>query len=428
VHIDDQDPNGWTALHYAAAIGSRAIILLLAKHGINVDQQDKLGRTALHYAANHRHLDAITALLECQANIDAQDRAGATPLFVVVDEWDEDTPSYTYTPDLGLDFPPDVVLFVPESALQLMLGRSMAAIRLLLQKGANKNIARYGGDTIFHCPSFQKHLNVADHTVWDCLSSGGHFCAKDAQGQTPLHVAVKLGLNTMVARLLQRGGSAEINAPDTRDAETPLHYGVRNSDSTADLVLCTLLEHGADLNVQNAKGDIPVKLAIRLDRRCAAVRLFRWPTLRDVKLSIIMSTAAWHELLSWSVSQDSGCNFYWDMLANSLWEAKQFEQAVTTFEKAIDLRQPTDTPFTTVGEIRHPSSQCSKCFFQPIEGIRLCCTRCPDSKYFNSCHGPCSNPHRATLESPVDGHEHQLLQIPSTAWLRARNLCIQKGI
>jgi uncharacterized protein len=60
---------GWTALHYAAASGSQAILQLLLKHQANPDATSPNGTTALMMAARGGHILGVKLLLDAGADV-----------------------------------------------------------------------------------------------------------------------------------------------------------------------------------------------------------------------------------------------------------------------------------------------------------------------------------------------------------------------
>ena len=58
----------------------------------------------------------------------------------------------------------------------------------------------------------------------------------------------------------------DINAQDTVNGETPLHKAILNP-SVRLLIVKLLLEHNADPNVPNTKGDTALHYAVRLNRK-----------------------------------------------------------------------------------------------------------------------------------------------------------------
>jgi len=80
-HVNAQDNEGMTALHWAVKLdGTEATTYLVENGKANLEVSDKDGKTALHYAAANRNADLVNYLLEKRAKADAKDGRGNTPL------------------------------------------------------------------------------------------------------------------------------------------------------------------------------------------------------------------------------------------------------------------------------------------------------------------------------------------------------------
>jgi len=85
--VDEQAPNGNTALMMAAFKKNKPAILAMLEKGAQVNRP---GWTALHYAAAAGDLDIMKLLLERHAHIDAASPTGTTPLMLAAQEGQED--------------------------------------------------------------------------------------------------------------------------------------------------------------------------------------------------------------------------------------------------------------------------------------------------------------------------------------------------
>lgn len=82
--------DGTPALAQAAAKGNTAKVSgLLASNSASINDEDPLGMTALHYAALYGHADTAEALLLEGANVKARNALGATPLHLAAFRLDE---------------------------------------------------------------------------------------------------------------------------------------------------------------------------------------------------------------------------------------------------------------------------------------------------------------------------------------------------
>ncbi|MBL8870113.1 MAG: ankyrin repeat domain-containing protein [Planctomycetaceae bacterium] len=123
------------------------------------------------------------------------------------------------------------------------------AVKLLLKNGAAINgIA--GRMTPLQCAVYSEH----PETAACLLTNGADPNAADKYGTTPLAIAANKG-NAILARLLLDAG-ANVEQEDDRGWR-PLHIVLRSTDPTEPnrfATVCTLLEYGADPNVNNAGG------------------------------------------------------------------------------------------------------------------------------------------------------------------------------
>lgn len=85
--IDEQAPNGSTALMMAAFQKNKPAVLLLLGKGAQINRP---GWTALHFAAAAGDTGIMKILLERSATIDAESPTGATPLMLAAREGQED--------------------------------------------------------------------------------------------------------------------------------------------------------------------------------------------------------------------------------------------------------------------------------------------------------------------------------------------------
>jgi ankyrin repeat protein len=87
------------------------------------------------------------------------------------------------------------------------------------------------------------------------IDSKADVNARDARGQTPLHMATILGQEPVCELLLKRG--ANINAADNSQ-RTPLHFAAKKHLSIVEV----LLKEGAEINARDSKGWTPLFPAV----------------------------------------------------------------------------------------------------------------------------------------------------------------------
>jgi ankyrin repeat protein len=84
VEVNQADPQGRTAVSYAAELGNAQMAKELLDARASPDQRDKLGNVPLHWAANNGRIEVIKVLLAGHATVDAPDRQGITPLMSAI--------------------------------------------------------------------------------------------------------------------------------------------------------------------------------------------------------------------------------------------------------------------------------------------------------------------------------------------------------
>ena len=248
-----KDANGWTDLHYAAALNLTSLANHLLQSGAKADARLKSGGesftdelkatlrrfgknyhdwgryeyTPLHVAAFENARDTAALLLEKGAAVNAKSTNWDTPLHFAA--WKN--------------------------------ARDTAA--LLLEKGAAVNAKNNSVWTPLHYATW----GSAHDTVALLLENGAAANAKDDSETTPLHYAVMEHARDTITLLLENG--ATVNAKNTR-GDTPLHDATRrNARDTAAL----LLEKGAAVNAKNNKGETPLALALRVNSKETAALL-----------------------------------------------------------------------------------------------------------------------------------------------------------
>jgi ankyrin repeat protein len=106
---------------------------------------------------------------------------------------------------------------------------------------------------------------------------GGDICGRaGAQQRTALHLAVTLGDVELAQALIERGAD-----PNARDAQgrTPLHAALKLDAERALPLLQRLIVAGADPEIATATGETPLGLALARDERAFA-RWLNWPVWR----------------------------------------------------------------------------------------------------------------------------------------------------
>lgn len=196
----------------------------------NVDERDGDGRTALHIAAEslagERSRAVVDILLSNGAEANTVDNAGCTPLL-----------------------------------LAAAAGDARICERLLAS-GADPNAATTSAtdkfdllETPLVSAAWAGHENVVELI----LLGGAQINQRTAVGNTALHEAVEARQKGVVRQLVAHG--ADTNARGSDRGATPLHMAVWEFDETDEedatavtAIAATLIEHGADVSVEDESG------------------------------------------------------------------------------------------------------------------------------------------------------------------------------
>jgi ankyrin repeat protein len=219
---------------------------LTAKAEPSAPQPD--GMTALHWAAYHDDLELARLLLAAGADAKATNRYGATPLSLAC------TSGNTALVELLLEAGADPNTTLPGGQTVLMTaartGR-LGPVQALLARGAKVDARERKGQTALMWAAADGNLEVVDAL----LKAGADFRAPLASGFTPLFFAVREGRSDVAHRLIEAG--ADVNATmrpqrgaaAARKPSTALLLAVESGHFE---LAVALLKAGADPNARPA--------------------------------------------------------------------------------------------------------------------------------------------------------------------------------
>ena len=95
------------------------------------------------------------------------------------------------------------------------------------------------------------------------IEDGGDVNCKDADGDTPLAMAVLFGSDTIAQYLVEQ--NAAVNEPSGEDAKTPLHLLFSRTAGDSPELTRFLLDHGADVHILNRDNETPLSEAFTLE-------------------------------------------------------------------------------------------------------------------------------------------------------------------
>lgn len=180
--------------------------------------------TALHLATEKMDWEVFTLLLRYGADVNARDECQRTPLHTLLFQMNKQ-------PELAkLRFAQELVLRGVDVA-------------------AKDEVGTLAGDAKFVPPMLQKYLRI-------CAGKDTpEMNAPDADGESPLHYAVRAGRLDTCRQLLESGASV---ATKNQAGQTPLHFAAAFGDAE---ILALLLKHGAAVNVTDEEGMTALHLA-----------------------------------------------------------------------------------------------------------------------------------------------------------------------
>ena len=193
-----------------SAIGDLdGVLSILEVDPTRMMQCDYRGLTPLHHAARCGHIELIEFLVDRGADLEAANRHGHVPLSVAVEE------------------------------------NQIESVVCLLDRGAEPNArgGHYHG-TVLHRAVLHRSLPI----VVALLNAGADPNRKDANGKTPLHDAIGVGNQRLVAALLNSPRiSLTLRSGKTKyseKGETPLEYAINRKKAN----IVKALENHLNLN------------------------------------------------------------------------------------------------------------------------------------------------------------------------------------
>jgi uncharacterized protein len=253
-------PGEMTALHYAARDGRIEIARTLIAANANVNQAEVNGVSPLVMAIANNHIDVARLLLDHGADVNAVDWWGRTPLWTAVDLRDLEV---NKTDDNGVDRPAALQLIqalldrganvnartkeVPPLRRWLMpisdlswvdvtgqtaflraaVSADLTVMHLLLDKGADPNIATLAGTTPMMAAAGVNWVGGQTYSeskqfleaVQLCLEKGADVNAVNSMGITALIGAVNRGSDDIVELLVKKGAALDVK---DKQGRTPI--------------------------------------------------------------------------------------------------------------------------------------------------------------------------------------------------------------
>ncbi|KAJ4859190.1 ankyrin repeats (3 copies) domain-containing protein [Trichoderma breve] len=200
IHIPDRD--GRTSLYNAAIWGELAIIRQLVDKGVDINARTSDGQTALFAVIGLEDFDAVRLLVELGADINAREESGRTPLHYASIVGNIDIIEVVR---LLVQFGADIDTRGSDSVTPLMssiLLRHSDNIQSLIDLGADANARdKRGRSALFYA------IHDDDAPVVELLvgMDDVDINRPDAEGTTPIMLAMRLESHEIIKILLQSG-------------------------------------------------------------------------------------------------------------------------------------------------------------------------------------------------------------------------------
>lgn len=240
-NVNIKDSDGYTLLHRTIMNCDSRGALFLLNHGADINICTPKGETPLQLAVNHQLESVLIDLCSKGADVNTLDSTGNSPLWNALERKNEDIASILVQYDCDTDCWSEG----PGGCLQSMLHRALDENNefiavFLIRSNCDLNSPRKPGP-----------------------NGAGEEEAHD--GLTPLHMACSWGLETVVQTLLEFG--ANVNIQDAK-GETPLHIAIFSGHAS---IIALLLYHPSiNLNLRDRMGNTPFSTAMNIKNNKAA--------------------------------------------------------------------------------------------------------------------------------------------------------------
>jgi ankyrin repeat protein len=244
------DAGSSTPLHHAAGFGTIATVKALLGAGADVNAMNRFGQTPLHWSFSDAAKVAL--LLDNGAAIDARTNDGRSTLYLTASQRNSDA-AMRLLLERGAD-PNAATMNGRTPIMAAAVGGVVPYMKLLIAKGAKADAVHgTGGTALMEAASSRN-----PEAVRLLIEAGVNVNAQTKKRQTALQMAAMYGTEETVKMLLAKG--ADVNIRDDR-GYSPLLYAAY-SELAPVRVARMLLDKGADPNVEG-EGETPKMLAAK---------------------------------------------------------------------------------------------------------------------------------------------------------------------
>ena len=242
-----------TRLADAARAGDLAGVEDLLRAGVAADTPEPDGTTALHWAAYRDDVEMAARLIAAGADVDRANAHGATSLSLACVNANPTLVGQLL--EAGAD--PDLPAAGEPPLLTCARTGNVEAVELLLARGADPNVGdAWKGQTAVMWAAAEDHVPVVE----TLLAHGADLDAAAASGETALLFAVQRGYGATMRALLAAGADVTVTSP----VGAPLtHVAAGGGHHTLGV---ELLDHGLDPNAINKQGQSALHAVVEARR------------------------------------------------------------------------------------------------------------------------------------------------------------------
>ncbi len=263
------DKFGLTILHNAVGYGDIKLVKYLLSKGADTEVRDSSGYTPLLYVNDN--IEMAKLLIDNGAYVNALTQYGTTPLSHAVGN------NVQFLSGQGGNVSPVAQLlinnkawshFAPKPQKPAWLNKfTKEEVKAFISKGGDINQQDANGNTALHWITSQFFLKLNDDFLNSLLQNNINLSAKNYDGNSPLHFSCMHFNVEMVKFLLDNNVDPNIK---NKNKIAPLHNICNNPEVTdnngsstqiAEKIIELLLEHGADINIEDSVGKTPLHYA-----------------------------------------------------------------------------------------------------------------------------------------------------------------------
>lgn len=206
-NVDAQTLSKETPLHLAATQNHTEMVKLLLTNKASIDLQNTEGQTALHLAVAYKKPEAVQVLIENNSSMDIKDKNEKTPL------------------DLAQDNSKAKEILIRNDIFTAIDNNDHTLIQMLAKNKHNLN--RIKGDTK-DAPLLYALRHAKPEIALSLIQYGANIDAADVQKYNALHFASQHNYFDIAQALTSN--DKLINAQNTQDGNTPLHFAIMYAD------------------------------------------------------------------------------------------------------------------------------------------------------------------------------------------------------